>query len=112
MRENYLNMLSLGVLLIILVVVILLTALQIIGVGLIIPIFLVLIGCWTMALSFMHSSQPNKRASYVFGTLGLGVVLIALGIAWYIFPINWLFSIALILAVLGALAIVEALRNR
>ena len=112
MRENYRNLLSLGVLLIIMVVVILLTALQIIGIGLIVPIFLILAGCWTIALAFMRSSQQNKYTSYTFGTLGLGVVLIALGVAWYIFPINWLFSLALILLALGAIAIAAALRNR
>ena len=112
MSENYRNMLSLGVLLIIMVVVILLTALQIVSTGLIVPIFLVLVGCWTLALAFLRSSQPKKFESGAFGTLGLGAVLIALGVAWYIFSINWLFSLALILFVLGALAIAAALRRK
>ena len=112
MSENYRNMLSLGVIFIITVVVILLTALQIIGIGLIVPIFLVLAGCWTLALAYIRSSQPKEHASNAFGTMGLGLVLIALGVAWYIFSINWLFSLALILLVLGALTIAAALLRK
>ena len=112
MSESFRNMLSLGALLIIMVVVILLTALQIISIGLVVPIFLVLVGCWTLALALMRSWQPKKYASDASGTMGLGVVLIALGGAWYLFSINWLFSLALILFVLGALAIAAALRGK
>jgi len=112
MSENYRNMLSLGVLLLIMVVVILLTAFQVISIGLIVPVFLVLAGCWTLALAFMRSSQTKKYSSGAFGTMGLGVLLIALGVAWYIFSINWLFSLALILFVLGAIAVAAALLLR
>ncbi len=104
-------MLSFGVLLLIIVVVILLTAFQVIDIGLIAPVFLVLTGCWTLAVAFMRSSHSTSSA-YSFGTLGLGVVLIALGVAWYIFSINWLFSLALILFVLGAIAVASALRRK
>ncbi len=111
MSEHYRNMLSFGVLLLIIVVVILLTAFQVIGVGLIVPVFLVLTGCWTLAVAFMRSSRSTSSA-YSFGTLGLGIVLIALGVAWYIFSINWLYSLALILFVLGAIAVASALRRK
>ncbi len=110
MSEHYRNMLSFGVLLLIIVVVILLTAFQVIGVGLIVPVFLVLTGCWTLAVAFMRSSRSTS--AYSFGTLGLGIVLIALGVAWYIFSINWLYSLALILFVLGAIAVASALRRK
>ncbi|HEX9262615.1 MAG TPA: hypothetical protein VF893_08835 [Candidatus Bathyarchaeia archaeon] len=111
MDESNRNMLSVGVLLIIIVVAILLMATQIISIGLVIPLVLILAGCWVLVLSYMRSSQP-EYPSGAFGTMGLGIVLIAFGVAWYLFSINWLFSLALILLVLGALAIAAALRRK
>jgi len=111
MNESNKNMLSVGVLLIIIVVAILLMATQIISIGLVVPLVLILAGCWALVLSSMRSSLP-KHPSGAFGTMGLGIVLIAFGVAWYLFSINWLFSLALILLVLGALAIVAALRRK
>ena len=111
MSANYRNLLSLGVLLIIAVAVILLTAFQTISIRLIVPIFLVLAGCWTLALAFMRSTRP-KHATGTFGTICFGVFFIASGFAWYIFPVNWLFSIALTLSVLGAIAISAALLRK
>jgi hypothetical protein len=40
------------------------------------------------------------------------LLLVALGGAWYLFPINPFFSLALVLLVLGALAIAAALRRK
>ena len=111
MSATHRNMLSLGVLLIIAVVVVLLTAFQIIDAGLIVPTFVVLAGCWAISLALMGLVQ-SKHATGTFRTAGFGVFLIAFGVAWYIFPLNWLFSIALILAVLGVIAISAALLRK
>lgn len=105
-------MLSIGVLLIIMVIVILLTAFQVIGTGLVVPVFLVLTGCWTIAIAFISPPQQKKTSSYAFGIVGLGVFLIAVGVAWYIFSINWLFSLAVVLLTLGATAIAAALLRK
>ena len=42
----------------------------------------------------------------------MGVLLMALGGAWLLFSVNWLYSLALLLLVLGAIAIVAALRRK
>ena len=112
MAESNRDMLSLGVFLIIIVVGILLTATQIITIGLIIPLVLVLAGCWMLVLAAMRASKPQKYTPDAFATLSLGLTMIALGGAWYLFAINWLYSLALILLVLGALAIAAALRRK
>ena len=105
-------MLSLGVFLIIIVVVIVLFAAGFIGWTLIVPVILVLSGCWMLVLAAMRGSKPQKYAPSAFGTLSLGLLMIAVGGAWYLFAFNWLYAIALILLVLGALAIAAASRRK
>jgi len=115
MAESRSGLLALGVFLIIIVVALLLTLAQIIDWGLFIPVILMLSGCWTLALAAMRSSKPQKYTPDAFGTMSLGLVLIALGGAWYLFSVNssyWLYSLALILLVLGALAIASAIRRK
>ena len=112
MSESSRDMLSLGVFLIIIVVVIVLFAAGFIGWTLIVPVILVLSGCWMLVLAAMRGSKPQKYAPSAFGTLSLGLLMIAVGGAWYLFAFNWLYAIALILLVLGALAIAAASRRK
>jgi hypothetical protein len=44
--------------------------------------------------------------------MAMGLGLIVLGGAWYLFPYNWLYSLALILLALGGIAIASALRRK
>src|SRR3972149_10666345 len=111
MAESGRDMLSLGVFLLIIVVGIVLFAAGLIGWTLIVPVILVLSGCWMLVLAAMRGSTPQKYAPGAFGTLSLGLFMIAVGGAWYLFVFNWLYAIALILLVLGALAIAAASRR-
>jgi hypothetical protein len=113
LAESRRETLSIGVFLIIIVVSIMLYAAQVItDWTLIIPVVLVLSGCWTLVLAGMRASNPQKYERGAFSTMGLGLLLIAVGGAWYLFAFNALYSLALILLVLGALAIAAALRRK
>jgi heme/copper-type cytochrome/quinol oxidase subunit 3 len=113
MAENRRETLSIGVFLIIIVIAIMLYATQIISDWmLIIPIILVLSGCWTLALAGLRSSNVHKYERGAFSTMSLGLLLIAVGGAWYLFAFNPIYSLALILLVLGALAIATALKRK
>jgi len=112
MAESRRDTLSLGVFLIIIVVAILLYAASLIDWTLIIPVILVLSGCWTMVLAGMRATNPQKYERGAFSTISLGLLLIAVGGAWYLFVIDPLYSLALILLVFGALAIAAALRRK
>ena len=112
MAESRRQLLSIGVFVIIIVVAILLVAANVIGWALIIPLILVLSGCWTLVLAAMRASNPQKYERGTFSTMGLGLLMIAVGGAWYLFAFNPLYSLALILLVLGALAIAAALRRK
>jgi tellurite resistance protein TehA-like permease len=114
MAESRREMLSIGVFLIIVVAAIVLYAAQVIpDWTLIFPVILVLSGCWLLALAAMRASSSQKYERGAFSTMGMGLLLIALGGAWYLFTVNLaLYSLALILLVVGALAIVAALRRK
>jgi hypothetical protein len=113
MAESRRETLSIGVFLIIIVVSIILYAAQVIADWtLVFPLILVLSGCWTLVLAGIRASNPQKYERGAFSTMGLGLLLIAVGGAWYLFAFNPLYSLALILLVLGALAIAAALRRK
>jgi hypothetical protein len=112
MAEARRDTLYLGVFLIIGVVAIILYVASLIDWTLIVPVILVLSGCWTLVLAGMRSANPQKYERGAFSTMGLGLLLIAVGGAWYLFAFNPLYSLALILLVLGALAIAAALRRK
>jgi cobalamin synthase len=112
MAESRRGTLSLGVLLIIIVVAILLYAASLIGWTLIIPVILMLSGCWMLVLAGMRATNPQKYERDAFSTISLGLLLIAVGGAWYLFTFNPLYSLVLILLILGALAIAAALRRK
>jgi hypothetical protein len=112
MAESSRDMLSVGVFLIIIVVAIMLYAASLIDWTLIIPVILVLSGCWTLVLAGMRATNPQKYERGAFSTVSLGLLLIAVGGAWYLFAFDPLYSLALILLVFGALAIAAALRRK
>ena len=113
MAESRRETLSIGVFLIIIVVSIMLYAAKMItDWTLIIPLVLVLSGCWTLVLAGIRASNPQKYETGAFSTMGLSLLLMAVGGAWYLFSFDALYSLALILFVLGALAIAAALRRK
>jgi O-antigen/teichoic acid export membrane protein len=106
------NLLSFGVFLIIIVVGILLAVAKIIGWDLFIPVVAVLCGIWAIALAAMQMGKPQKYEREAFSTLAGGLGLITLGAAWYLFRINWLYSLIVVLLAIAALAIATALRRK
>ena len=113
MAESNRETLSIGVFIVIIVLAIMLYAVHVItDWTLIIPLVLVLFGCWTLVLAGMRASNPQKYERGAFSTFSLGLLLIAVGGAGYLFPVNPLYSLALVLLVFGALAITAALRRK
>jgi hypothetical protein len=111
MAEGNQSVLSLGVFLIIIVAAILLLAFGVIDWTLIVPVILVLSGCLLLGLAASRPSA-NKYAPSGFYMLSSGWFLISLGGALYLLRFNFLYSIALVLLVLGAIAIAAGLRRK
>jgi hypothetical protein len=112
MSNNDRQLLSIGVFLILFVVGILLAAAGIIGWFLFVPAVVLLFGCWVLALAAMRSRTSQKYERSAFNTFASGLCLIAVGGAFYLFEFNWLYSVALILLVIAALAIAAALKRK
>jgi hypothetical protein len=108
------GLLSIGVFFIILVVAIILyTPIGLVGDWTLIPpLIIALFGCWTIALAGIRASNPQKYERGPFSTFAWGLLLIAVGGAWFLYGFNPLYSLALILLVFGTLAIVAALRKK
>jgi hypothetical protein len=102
MSEGNRQLLSIGVFFVILVVAILMFAAELIGWTLIVPVVLVLFGCWVLALAGMRASKPQKYERGTFSTMALGLCMIAVGGAWFLFAISWLYSLVLIVMLLKA----------
>lgn len=107
-------MLSIGVFLIIVIISILLyTPLSFIDWTLILPLIMVLSGCWIIALAGMRGRSPQKYERGVFSTFSWGLLLVALGGAWLIvgYGFSWVYSLVVILLVLAVVAIASALKK-
>ncbi len=112
MAEAKRQLLTIGAFFIVIVVAIVLYVANIIGWTLIVPLILVLFGVWILGLAGMRSSTLQKYERGVFSTLSLGLLLVAVGGAWYLFAYNPLYSLAVILLLFGVLAIAAALKRK
>ena len=106
------QLLSFGVFLIIIVVGILLAFTGVISWDLLVPVILVLCGLWAIALGGLRASKPQKYERGSFSTTAGGLGLIVVGAAWYLFGINWIYSLVVILLAIATLAIAAALRRK
>jgi hypothetical protein len=112
MRNSDRQLLSFGVFLIIVVVGILLVVAGVIGWGLFVPVILVLFGLLAIALGGMRAGKEQKYERGSFSTMAGGLGLIVVGAAWYLFGINWIYSLVVILLAIAGLAIATALRRK
>jgi len=106
------QLLSFGVFLIIIVVGILLAVTGVIGWGFFVPLVLVLCGLWAIVLGGLRAGKPKKYERGSFSTMAAGLGLIVVGFAWYLFGINWIYSLVVILMAIAALVIATALRRK
>ena len=112
--ESSRQLLSVGVFFIAVVIAVLLWATGIIDWLLTFPVVMLVFGCWLLALANMQSNKPIKYARGSFGTMALGLCLIAVGGGWIIFAFTGgiLYALALVLLVIAALAIAAALKRK
>ncbi len=112
MSENNQSLLSIGAFFVAIVIAVLLYATGLIIWTLIFPVVLVLFGAWLIGLAGVRGNRTSKYERGTFGSMALGLVLIAVGGAWFLFSISWLYSLVLILLVLAVLAIAAALKRK
>jgi len=111
MARQY-EMLSFGVLMVVAAVVLVAYALLIITrLDEVLALIIAFYGVWTMVLAGVRTKNPEKYGRGAYSTLVMGVLLTALGGAWilYIEGTDLIVTIALMLVVVGILAVATAL---
>lgn len=105
------ELLSLGALLVIVAVLLVVYAAQLIGFVEVLALVIALYGVWTMILAGIRVRKPEKYGRGAYSTLVMGVILTALGAAWEltIRGTNIIITIAIILVVIGILAVATAI---
>jgi hypothetical protein len=108
------SLLSAGIFLVIVVVSILLyQPLQVVTDWLLIlPLIILLSGLWIIVLAGMRSSSPQKYELGPFNTLSWGLLLVAVGGAWFLYGYGWYYSLIVMLLALAGLAIAAALKRK
>lgn len=111
MARQY-ELLSLGALLVIAAVLLVAFAAAVIKrLDEVFALIIALYGVWTMILAGIRVRSPEKYGRGAYSTLVMGVMLTAFGGAWvlYIEGTNIIITVALILVVIGILAVASAL---
>ena len=108
MPKQQLGLLSFGVLVII--IAILLVALAP-DWGSIISLALILYGLWVIVLAGIRNKTPEKYGRSAFSILIWGILLFAVGGAWYLNILTGyvLYSVVLLLVIIGIVALASAL---
>jgi apolipoprotein N-acyltransferase len=109
MPPRQLNLLSFGIFVII-VAVLLIAFFP--DLGKILALTLTLYGLWVIALAGIRAKSPQKYERGAFSTFIWGILLLAIGGAWYLYIFtegNMLYSVVLFLVIVGILAVVVAL---
>jgi O-antigen/teichoic acid export membrane protein len=112
MPKQQLGLLSFGVLVIIIAILLVAFAPDW---GSIISLTLMLYGLWVIVLAGIRNKTPEKYGRSAFSILIWGILLLAIGGAWYlnILTGNILYSVVLFLVIVGVVALASAmLRTR
>ena len=113
MSKSNRNLLTIGVFFVIIVVAILLYPANVThNWAYIFQLIIFLFGVWMLILAAMRAAGPQKYERSPYSTVQMGVLLMALGGAWFLWSYSWIYSIALLLLTLGAIAIASAMRRK
>lgn len=111
--ENSRALLSIGVFFVTIVVALLLYAAALVTDWLlIVPLVILFNGLWFLALGAMRMGNSGKYARSPFSTAALGIIAIAVGGAWFLFSINWIYSVIVVLLVVAGIAIAAAMQRK
>jgi len=106
------EMLSFGVLMVITALMLVAYAVQIVtGLDQVIALIIASYGVWTMILAGIRTKNPEKYGRGAYSTLVMGVLLTAIGGAWFLYieGTSFIVTVALLLVVVGILAVATAL---
>ena len=114
-RREQTAILSIGVFIIIVAISLIAYGTGIIkGIDEVFSLIIMSYGVWLMILSAIAGGGTKSYERSPFSTFAWGVMLTAIGGAWFlnIKTKQWVYSLALVLLILGLLVVVVALRSR
>jgi cobalamin synthase len=105
------EMLSFGVFAIIVAFTLVAYSATIINAGQIFPIIIAVYGIWTIMLAGIRTQNPERYGRGAYSTLVMGVILLGIGGTWFLLTagLNPFLAVALLLVIVGILAVVSAL---
>jgi len=106
------ELLSFGVLLVIASLVLVAYSVQIVTrLDEILALIIAFYGVWTIVLAGVRTKNPEKYGRGAYSTLVMGILLTALGGAWYLYiaTADLILSIVMLLIIIGILAVASAI---
>ena len=78
-----------------------------------IPLIIAFYGCWFIIFAGIGTKNQSKYARSAFSTFGWGMLLAAIGFGWDLTIRGWLwvYTLAIVILLLGILGLVAALRT-
>jgi hypothetical protein len=113
MSKSQRGLLNLAVLLVIAAVVIIFGGLTVISWWEVVPLIIALYGCWFIVFAGVGTRYQSKYTRSAFSTFGWGMLLAAIGFGWYlnVRGLSWIYTVAVVILLLGVLGLVAALRT-
>jgi len=112
MSKSQRGLVQLAVILIIIAVLIIFAGLNAISWYEVLPLIIAFTGCFYIILAALGAYQTKYTRS-AFNTFGWGMVFAAIGFGWYlnVRGLSWVFTVAVVILLLGILGLVAALRG-
>jgi len=111
MSKEQQGLLTIGAFIIIVAIVLIIAAGNLISWWEVIPLIIAFNGCWLIAAAGIRAKNPSKYERSAFSLFGWGILLAAVGFGLdlNVRGLPPVFTLALILLLLGALAVVAAI---
>jgi len=79
----------------------------------VIPLIIAFYGCWFIVFAAVGTRNQSKYARSAFSTFGWGMLLVAIGFGWdlSVRGLSWVYTVAVVILLLGILGLVAALRT-
>lgn len=113
MSKSQRGLLYLAVFLVIAAVIIIFGELAVISWWEVIPLIIAFYGCWFIVFAGIGTRNQSKYARSAFSTFGWGMLLAAIGFGWdlNVRGLSWIYTLAVVILLLGILGLVAALRT-
>jgi len=76
------------------------------------PLVILFNGLWLLALGAISIGKSGRYERSPFSTAALGLIAVAVGGAWFLWSVNWIYSVIVLLVVAAGLTIAAATQHK